>query len=266
MTELFHNFKLGYSAMNTARSALSNIMISNSGVSFGQHPLVKKLLRGMFNIRPSLPRHVCTYDVDIVLRFLKAQGDANILPLKMLTFRLVTLFCLLSAQRDQTFSAIDIRCMDVSNDEVVCYITHALKTTRPGFHQTPLNFKAFPNCNYICPVHNTQQYLLRTFPLRGPTVKLFISFSYPFKPVCTSTISRWVKSTLQLAGIDITVFSSHSTRAASASKAKSLGVSLAEVNRAAGWSNTDTFGRFYDKIITDEHEQDNISIKILQSL
>ena len=88
----------------------------------------------MFNIRPSIPKHVNTYDVDVVLQYLKGLGDADAIPFKMLTFRLVTLFCLLSGQRDQTFAAIDIRLMDFSDDRVVCYIDQVLKTTRPGFH------------------------------------------------------------------------------------------------------------------------------------
>ena len=81
--------------MNTARSALSNIMTPDSSLSFGNNPLVKRLLRGMFNIQPSIPKHVNTYDVDVVLQYLKGLDDADAIPFKLLTFRLVTLFCLL---------------------------------------------------------------------------------------------------------------------------------------------------------------------------
>ena len=239
--------------MNTARSALSNIMTPDSSSSFGNNPLVTRLLRGMFNIRPSIPKHVNTYDVDVVLQYLKGLGDADAIPFKMLTFHLVTLFCLLSGQRDQTFAAIDIRLMDVSDDRVVCYIDQVLKTTRPGFHQSPLDFRAFPDSKAICPVFNTQQYLFRSFSLRGPRVKLFVSYKSPHQSVCTSTISRWVRTTLQLAGIDINVFTSHSTRAASTSKARSIGLSLTAINKAAGWSNSSTFGRFYNKTIHESN-------------
>ncbi len=239
--------------MNTARSALSNIMVTDSGISFGNNPLVKRLLKGMFNIRPAIPKHIDTYDVDIVLRYLKSMGVADTIPFKMLSFRIVTLFCLLSGQRDQTFPTIDIRLMDISDDRVICYIGERLKTTRPKFHQSPLDLRAFPNCKAICPVFNTQQYIHQSFPLRGPGVKLFISHCFPFHPVCTSTISRWVKTTLNLAGIDVNVFTSHSTRAASTSKAKSIGLSLVEICKAAGWSNSGVFGRFYDKTIKNNN-------------
>ena len=228
-------------------------MTPDSSSSFGSNPLVKRLLRGMFNIRPSIPKHVNTYDVDVVLQYLKGLGDADAIPFKMLTFRLLTLFCLLSGQRDQTFAAIDIRLMDVSDDRVVCYIDQVLKTTRPGFHQSPLDFRAFPDSKAIFPVFNTQQYLFRSFSLRVPRVKLFVSYKSPHQSVCTSTISRWVRTTLQLPGIDINVFTSHSTRAASTSKARSIGLSLTAINKAAGWSNSSTFGRFYNKTIHESN-------------
>ena len=256
LTELFYKDNLGYSAMNTARSALSTIMVTTTDQPFGSHPLVKRLLKGMFKIRPNFPKLVCTFDVDIVLRYLDGLGDANILSFKMLTFRLATLFCLLSAQRDQTLAAIDVRLIQVSDERILIY--HTLKTTRPNFHQSPLDFRAFPQCKNICPVYNAQKYLQRSFSLRGPFVKFFISYNYPHHPVGTSTISRWVKNTLELAGIDINIFTSHSTRAASASKAKSIGVSLAAINKAAGWSNTKTFGQFYNKTIIDTNIGENI--------
>jgi len=39
---------LGYSAVNTARSALSSIICMPDGTSFGKHTLVKRLLKGIF--------------------------------------------------------------------------------------------------------------------------------------------------------------------------------------------------------------------------
>ena len=58
------NRALGYSAVNTARSALSSKMVtSDSGLTFRGNPFVKRLLRGIFNIRPSIPKYVCVHDV-----------------------------------------------------------------------------------------------------------------------------------------------------------------------------------------------------------
>ena len=51
------------------------------------------------------------------------------------------------------------------------------------------------------------------------------------------------------AGIDIEKYSLYSTRSASTSKAKIKGLSLGEINKAAGRKETLTFRRFYDKPI-----------------
>ena len=163
-----------------------------------------------------------------------------------MSYRLATLFCLLSGQRDQTLSAIDVRFISLSEDRVICYISQILKTTKPTFHQSPIDFRSYPLCDSICPVKNMQAYLSRSFTLRGPFVKLF-SHKEPHHPVTVSTISRWVKEALRLAGINTEIFSSHSTRSAAVSKAKSLGLSMAEINRAAGWSNSRTFAHHYNK-------------------
>ena len=192
--------------MNTARSALSVIMHNPDGSTFGNNHLVKKLLRGMFKRRPAVPKYTCTFDVQIVLQYLSSLGDSFTIPFKLLAHRLATLFCLLSGQGDQTLSAIDVRFISLSEDRVICYISQILKTTRPTFHQSPIDFRSYPLCDSICPVKNMQAYLSRSFTLRGPFVKLFISHKEPHHPVTVSTISRWVKETLKLAGINTEIF------------------------------------------------------------
>ncbi len=52
------------------------------------------------------------------------------------------------------------------------------------------------------------------------------------------------------AGIDNKVFGAHSTRAAVTSAAHKNGVSIDRILAAGGWSNENTFGRFYKKPIS----------------
>ena len=58
-----------------------------------------------------------------------------------------------------------------------------------------------------------------TKSLRGSMTCLLITTSKPYSPASKDTIAMWVKSVLHDAGIDITVFTPHSTRSASTSKA-----------------------------------------------
>ena len=72
----------------------------------------------------------------------------------------------------------------------------------------------------------------------------------PFKPVSRDTIGRWVKDVLKSAGINLKMFSCHSTRSASASCAAAKGVPLQTIIDTAGWTNDSSFRRFYEKPVT----------------
>lgn len=72
-------------------------------------------------------------------------------------------------------------------------------------------------------------YLSRRDIWRVSDSQLLVSYVNLHKAVFSSTISRWIKDLLRLAGIDITEFTSHSTRSATTSKAKVTGVSIADI-------------------------------------
>ena len=54
---------VGYSSVNIARSVLSYIVKPENGTSFGEDSLVCRLLKGVFSLRPCLPRYTTTWDV-----------------------------------------------------------------------------------------------------------------------------------------------------------------------------------------------------------
>ena len=72
-----------------------------------------------------------------------------------------------------------------------------------------------------------------------------MAYNYPHKPVGVATIARYIKLFLGLAGIDLTVFTAHSTRKSSTSKANNMGLPIKDIIKAAGWRNTSTFAKFY---------------------
>ena len=70
MADLYQK-QLSYSPINTARSALSAVIIPAEGSTFGNNPLVTRFLKGVFTVRPSLPRDQEIWDVTTVLPYLK---------------------------------------------------------------------------------------------------------------------------------------------------------------------------------------------------
>ena len=89
LTELFDS-GLGYSSINTARSAISSLVKLSSNVDLGHNVLIKRFLRGVFLRRPCLPRYGITWDVRTVLQYLEKLFPLGNLSLKQVTQKLVT--------------------------------------------------------------------------------------------------------------------------------------------------------------------------------
>ena len=58
---------LGYSAINTARSALSAIITLGDKTTFREHLLVTRFMKGIFELKPSLSWYTVIWNVGIVL-------------------------------------------------------------------------------------------------------------------------------------------------------------------------------------------------------
>ena len=109
-----------------------------------------------------------------------------------------------------------------------------------------------------------KEYVNRTRLTRGNYTQLLLSYCKPFKPVCTDTIARWLKKVLEDAGINVTKYGAHSTRAAATSAAKVANVSVKTIMDAAGWANAGTFSKFYDKPIRAS-VSDNFGVDLLKT-
>ena len=163
LTELY-NTGLGYSAINTARSAISSILLSTGAVSFGSHPFVVRFLRGVYNSRPSLPRYTEIWDVRIVLDKLREMSPASTLALKELTYKLVMLIALVSAQRGQTIHLLNIKNMTKTESSYSFTITELTKTKKPGHKADIITLMAFTPDIRLCVYHCLEEY---TYPTNG---------------------------------------------------------------------------------------------------
>lgn len=245
--------QLSYSSINAARSAVSSFSLHKK-VLLGSHPLISRFLKGVFNLRPALPKSSVTWDTAIVLNFLKKWHPARNLDLLQLSVKVVILCLLVTGQRGQTVHKMDLRNMAWPNKHdkekvVTCSFGDPLKTTNKKNHQKQLTFEAYPHDKALCVVHYLQEYVKRTENLRGEESSLFITSRPPHKGVARSTIAQWTKKGLAMSGIDTAVFTPHSTRAASTSKAVGR-VCLDTILKTAGWRRSSTFGKFYHKEIT----------------
>ena len=175
--------RVGYSAVNTARSALSSVITLRDGSSFGKHPMVKRLLKGVFEDKPFLPRYGKTWDLNVLLCFLRTLPEYDMISLKELTYKLAVLVAILSGQRCQIIDALSIEenCMSLEDDRCTFFISTLLKQSKPGTHLKPIELRAYPPDPKLCVVLCLKACLKVAASLRHNETALFITCQNPIK-------------------------------------------------------------------------------------
>ena len=250
LTELYHA-GLGFSALGTARSAVASLGACSNNINLGDQPVIKRFFRGVFNLRPSRPKYSSTWDVNQVLQFIKDEWGMDGISLKFLTFKLLMLVALVTGQRGQSLHLMDLSHVRDKGQSIEFEIADLTKTSRPGKGPVILSLPVYPEDSRVCVVGALRLYLNRTSNLRDACTKLFISFVRPHKPVSRDTISRWITTTMALAGVDTNVFKPHSTRAAATTAALKYKVPMDTILSTAGWTNVGTFATFYHKKVQE---------------
>ena len=250
LTELYQEGKQ-YRTINTARSAISMTHDLVDGWRVGQHPITIQFLRGIFNSRPPAPRYTTTWDVDRVLIYIHNLPENGQLSLAVLAHKLAMLMALSNADRCSELASLDLRFRSYLREGVKFVIPGLTKTRRSGPPKEAL-YPSYPEDEKLCSVRTLESYELRTKQLHLQSTersRLFLSVRKPHTPVKASTIGHWLQSLMAQAGIDVSMFSAHSTRGAATSKAKRMGVSTTDILKTADWSSVSTFRRFYHRPI-----------------
>lgn len=110
----------------------------NDNMSFGEHPLVWRFIKGVFQLKPELPKYTHIWDVERVLSNLQTLAPVTSLDLKQLSLKLATLLAILTGQRCQTIHKLDVNLMQTLPDRYMFVIGEKLKHTRLGQHQEPI--------------------------------------------------------------------------------------------------------------------------------
>ncbi|XP_067030849.1 uncharacterized protein [Acropora muricata] len=249
LTEQFEDSKKSYSTVNSYGSALSSMLLPVDGYSVGEHPIIARLLKGMFHIRPPEPRYSFAWDVNVLLTFLESRFPLSISELTQLTLKTAALLALVSAQKSQTLSALSMDFINSTATGTQFVVNSLLKSSRPGKSSLMVSLPAFPENEKLCAHSTLLHYVARTASIRQSlnSSQVFVSYGEPYNVVSSATLARWLKAVLSLAGIDTSIFKGHSFRGASTSKAVSLGVPLDVILKAADWKNADTFAKFYQR-------------------
>lgn len=240
-----------YGTFNTHRSGLALI---HPGI-LSDNPIISRFMKGIKRLRPPQPRYDSTWNPESVLNYIQDLPENSQLSLKMLSFKLVTLLALITAQRVQTISLIRIRNIRAFESGFEIKITDCIKTSLTMEKQPCLKIPYYTASANLCVASTLNEYLIRTAAMRDNNREdfLFLTFRKPHRRASVQSLSRWIKSTLSLGGIDTDVFKSHSTRHAATSAANRQGISIDNIRRTAGWSKgSATFAKFYNRPLQDD--------------
>ena len=204
---------LQYRSINVMRSSLSSTHPKIDGYAVGQHPYVLNLMKGILNNRPPKPRYSYTWDVRQVTAYMKQMGSNASLSLKQISLKLATLLALTCPKRVSSLAKLDINHYRLAPEGAIFTLTTPTKTSRPDETVTAF-FSSFTKDITLCPVECLKTYISATKDLRRLSGKepsiLFISHIKPHRAVTTATVARWIRTFLAQAGVDTSVFKSHS--------------------------------------------------------
>ena len=128
------------------------------GVEAGKHPMVSRLLKGAYHVRPPLPRYTSTWDVEVVLHYFEGLGPSSSLSLKLLTFKLVMLMVLTRPSRSADLASLQLDRRRFKPEGVVFLPATLTKQSLQRRVLREFFFPSFPHNIGLCPVETLKQY------------------------------------------------------------------------------------------------------------
>ena len=198
LTSLYQNEKQ-YPNISCAKSILSLFIRSSNGLEFGKQFIVQRFMKGIYQLRPSLPKYSFTWDISILFEKCRELPPNDQLDLKALTLKTATLLTLI-------IFTLDLRYLKNDKDTIHIAFPSVLKHSGPGRHLKPVILKRHLADTKTCPVEVLHTYLKTTKEIRKNKTKLLISFLKPHSAVTVKTISRSIKISLKEAGFDTNTY------------------------------------------------------------
>ena len=241
----------------SARSALGHCLPCD----IINHSTVSTFLKGVYNLRLPTPKYLAIWNVNTLLSHVQHKYISKFYDI---TKKLATLFMILAGTRVNTFVHLKVANMYITDTEVTFTFDEYLKHSRPNYKQKSLIFRDF-TLRDLCPVSTLITYLEHRLPVSGDPA-LFITTVKPLKKASKDIIFLWVKLTMSEAGINSGLFTSHSCRSASTSKATEANIDLQTILKSANWSGDSTFKKHYLREIQQEYPpiEDNFASKLLE--
>nr|CAI5836049.1 unnamed protein product [Callosobruchus analis] len=152
-----------------------------------------------------------------------------------------------SASSIQTLTKIKLRDISKTEEKIENRISEKIKTSAPNKVQPLLIFPYFREVPELWVAQTIEAYLGETSGHRTNHEYLILTLKKPFHPATSQTISRWLKVTLKLDGIDTETFSGCSMRLAATSAASRKGVNIDLIRHI--------FLKFYNRLLIEPRDE-----------
>ena len=207
------------------------------------------LLKASITLKPNTPRiPVETWDPDVVLDFIDKMPSNHNLSVYRLSQKAFVLMLLATGRRkgDLILMSTHNSCMTITDHR----ITFVLPKPTKGFKGSHNNFMQvipvprYPDNSKICPYTTLKDYM-STCRNRSLCFEFWVTTTPPYGPAHPDTLRRWAKTLLKDAGIEIDLFSVHSTRGVVSTRAVEQGEPLDLVMQKCAWASSSAFYEHY---------------------
>ena len=189
LTEQFNTRGLAYRTINVYKACISQIHNPIEGQQLGNLPIISRFMKGVFQLKPTVPKTCSTWSVKPVLQYLSSLEPIEKLSLKELTLKLTMLVALTSAARVHEIAALDCSSVIKKTDCWEFVLTAHVKISRPNHPNRRLYLSRYKQDPSMCVLRCLEHYTLRIAGHRQHQ-QLFLSYIRPFKPVVSQTIAR----------------------------------------------------------------------------
>eukprot|EP01119_Soliformovum_irregulare_P023706 TRINITY_DN8336_c0_g1_i2.p1 TRINITY_DN8336_c0_g1~~TRINITY_DN8336_c0_g1_i2.p1 ORF type:complete len:435 (+),score=44.98 TRINITY_DN8336_c0_g1_i2:91-1395(+) len=231
------------STIRNIKTAVSMTAPLWQGKPLGESSLVKRILHNFEVRRPTKAAYEDTYDIDIVLNYVRDKLSSRNEE-KIVRERLILLLRIAGLMRTSDIGYIMFDSIKISETEVTGRFS-ALKNQKIG---SSLNWSLSANPDFPswCPRTAMKDYVRITKNSVRNGNRLLVSLDHK-KEIMDDTIAGIVRRSLENAGIDIKKFKPHSTRSAAATKAIDKGADVRDVMRCGRWRSEEVFNAFYNR-------------------
>ena len=246
-----------YRTINLYQNTISMTHAPVDGCVIGSHPIVSHFMKGIFQLRMPIPKYLVTWDLSVVLGYLKTLSPRNSLFLKQSTLKLAMLMALISFNRCDSLHKLDLRFHYFKHDGVNFIIpTHTKTSGATKFKE--MFFPAFPQDRRLCIINylkHYKEYTAEYQPKQSPSTPdpLFYQLchltSLSHLPHSQGGLKQYLKtlvSTLQRLDPIIQVQLPLQLH-------RSWEFFVSDILKVADWSREATFIKFYHKPIAPAH-------------